>query len=180
MKLVLTPKHLHLIADHNSGESILPLLATAAAGAGLSITLDDSDLQDLEERNPDGLGELLRDISFTAEGMGCYENFDLVPGFEKIENISPLVLFEIMGEFALEPKEASRAEGYHNPDLGISVYWHWDGDGTLLFDCEAFTLVNHDCKCSYGWSPVDLKAEIRRRHDYGQLIADGIIEAKSV
>lgn len=146
--------------DKDSFAIVSPENTSMPAG---NIEIDAARLTRLAEYDTDALGEFLRTLAFTGEGFGCYANFDLEAGFEPVDNIPVAILIELMGaEDALGAGSNTRAEGYHNAALDLTVYWYWDGDGVLIFDAEDFTLVNHDCKCTYDWHSIDLTAQARQ------------------
>jgi hypothetical protein len=169
MTLILDSDRLALLAK-NTSHGIVTVLARQLAQKGESIEFADDDLRGLAADDPSGLGELLRDITFVGEGTGCYSNFDVEPGWEPIAGKLPNeLLFELMGDAALEPAEAARAMAYSHAALGLTVAWYWDGDGTLIFHAPGrFALVNHDCKCSE-WDSVDLQEELKKRWNYAEI-----------
>ena len=101
-------------------------------------------------------GEILRDMTFTDDGFGCYSNFDLRSGFRKIAK-TPTRLLDIQDEI-----EWSQ---FYNPALGIFVAWYWDGDGTLYFEYPGIRLIHNDCKNDYEWEFLPAKIEIVRGFD---------------
>lgn len=127
--------------------------------------------------SPDFIGEKLRNYSFKKE-VGCYSCFELIEEFEKIEpieNIEHLILmFDLddknkliknSEEFIKEIKnnkyiipntdiDLNRVSMYLNKDNFILVAWYWDGDGILYFSYNGKSLVNTDCKKSYGWKEL--------------------------
>lgn len=133
----------------------------------MQFLLTETMINRLLEHNPNTLGELLRDICFTDDGMGCYSNFDLIKDFEPFQGrVSDALLYELLGDGLFDPEEVKRVYAYRNDFLGITVLWHWDGDGTLIFHSSSFTLVNNDCKTAYDWQVVDLDAKAAEHHDY--------------
>lgn len=117
-------------------------------------------------RNPDLIGELLREASFTNEGFGCLENFNMRPQFKAFDATSPTEIWRHYSLFrALTDRDTVpdmltainewqiTPHGYANPN-GISAGWIWDGDGSLAFAFAGIAIVNHDCKKTYGWQLV--------------------------
>lgn len=107
------------------------------------LKIDTNDIHD-----PDILGELLRQLSFTNEGYGCYENFNLRKEFTPQDNeVAAKLIDDGYGETDEDILEY--AKSFTN---GIwNVAWYWDGDGTLVFWNEDFAVINEDCKKEYGW-----------------------------
>lgn len=108
--------------------------------------------------NVDVLGELLRDLTFDTQPgeVGCYNTFDLKPGFVKNEdNQSKETIAEIMG---LDEVDARTLQIYENESLQLLVAWFWDGDGTLFFEVEdgddIVRVINTDCKKDYCWEEI--------------------------
>lgn len=106
------------------------------------------DLNKIE--NPNALGELFRDITFVKnnkDDYGCYSTFDVHKEFKEINDKKQInQIKELMG---LEHDDHLTI--YFNSDLNLIVAWHWDGDGTLLFQHKEITIINTDCKKGYTW-----------------------------
>jgi hypothetical protein len=85
----------------------------------------------------DFCGEALRYLFFSDEGFGCYDNFELRKGVKSLP------------EEYNEDEEAAFTCAELN---GIKMKYHWDGDGTLLFELpDDIMLYNSDCKKSNVW-----------------------------
>ena len=110
----------------------------------------------------DGLGELLRAITFSGEGYGCYYAFNVRQDAVKWSEDKHL---RTCMEYKLLEGDGfiAHGEGYTYVEDGITVdcVWSWGGDGTLFFrlsqnnNKEILCLVNRDCKCSDGWEPAE-------------------------
>ena len=101
-------------------------------------------------------GELLREVSFVEERGACL-CFDLVSGFAPVEPalLSLEVRTVLLGCFAKDPDQVREVTAAVHPS-GLLVAWHWDGDGTLIFQSGDWLLCNSDCKKSYGWTRDEL------------------------
>lgn len=105
----------------------------------------------LSSQDINTVGEALRGACFDGEGLGCYSNFDLVDGFDPIECDDLLIKTLCCGCFA-KTKDAKRIRAFHHDEIGVSVFWYWDGDGTLIFKIGDRLIYNSDCKKDYNWS----------------------------
>ncbi len=116
----------------------------------------------------DTLGEFLRMKCFIPKDKyGCYSTFKLESNFGKIEFNSELGKKLLKFLYDSKTKYESNSDEYleiytlenfiddYKPSLysngEINIAWYWDGDGTLLFNTDEFTIINRDCKKSYGW-----------------------------
>jgi hypothetical protein len=101
--------------------------------------------------DPQILGELLRNLTFTDDGFGCYENFDVREGFVPITDIPKFFYKEPVHEYnSAMFDDTIGVKAYTN--LEWNVYWQWDGDGTLIFEIGDFYLYNDDCKKALRWT----------------------------
>jgi hypothetical protein len=103
--------------------------------------------------SPNVAGEMLREAAFTADGYGCYSNFNLRDGFDPFppECLGLHDLTLLVGCFAKDPETLSGVSAFHHKVSGAWLAWHWDGDGTLLFRTRDHVWVNSDCKKDYKW-----------------------------
>ena len=114
----------------------------------------------LRRLGTNGLGEVLRAITFVGDGYGCYENFDVRPDaiLWPAEQIRAFVGKIFPNHADGIDFVASRAHGYtfQEESVTVDVFWYWDGDGTLYFrarqeDDVVGEIINSDCKCDYDW-----------------------------
>ncbi len=105
-------------------------------------------------KNPDIIGEALRNYCFVGPGFGCYESFELRPEFIRMPSNGELSKQIIP---YLETDETDKINIYISvvKDDAIIVAWFWDGDGTLVFICNNQVFRNNDCKKDHGWEIVD-------------------------
>lgn len=128
----------------------------------------------LEKMGPNGQGELLRAITFTSPGLGCYQNYEVREDAidwpsEAIDNrFSEFISLEDSnvgsGKFipswdADEIRKLFHAHTFLEDGLIVDVFWYWDHDGTLAFRVYQdgglkYFLVNHDCKCDSEWLDI--------------------------
>lgn len=113
-----------------------------------------------------GVGEVLRAITFVGNGYGCYENFyvrsDATPWSDEhmeafIRKVFPNHIDDLD---CLEG--AARGYTFQEGSLRIDVFWYWDGDGTLYFRVEddgatVQELINTDCKHDDKWAELEDK-----------------------
>lgn len=104
---------------------------------------------------PDLAGETLRYLCFTKDGFGCYSNFDLEGGFAKM---NPLSLIEEVQDICTgdDKEEARRITAFHSTEKNLTVFWYWDGDGTLGFVDGNRIIFNTDCKKDHDWQEIVL------------------------
>jgi len=107
-------------------------------------------------------GEELRNKAFTGEGLGCYQNFNINPDYEEILNSDIKLMYfhyffntydlifnkEDISEYLKELKF------FFNLKTNVLMAYHWDGDGTLLFETPHYLLINYDCKKNYTWIKI--------------------------
>lgn len=113
----------------------------------------DIDIDHLKDFNP--IGELLRALTFKDKD-GCYKNFKVNDTFHQINNTHPEYInlynkLDILEQHYLE-EENIIPICYTNTLW--TVMWYWDGDGTLLFNIQNLTIINDDCKKTYGWEQL--------------------------
>lgn len=110
----------------------------------------------------DDLGETLRALTFTGEGIGCFSTFEVRRPASRWGRALRVALWTALDYD--DPDDADRVsecadlgEGYtwKLDDLLVHVCWFWDGNGTLVFDARSGRarrlIVNTDCKKDYGW-----------------------------
>jgi|SRR3989338_214624 len=135
----------------------------------------------LEKMGPNGQGELLRAITFTGPGLGCYQNYDVRKDAidwpdEAIDNrfsgfIQPMGSNSGDGKFissweVSEVRESFHAYTFLEDGLIVDVLWHqsYGHDGTLAFRVYRdgslkYFLVNHDCKHDDEWRDITPPSE---------------------
>lgn len=77
-------------------------------------------------------------------------------GFREIEGVPPLLARTLCcGCWANTPGEGDRVAWWRSDEMGLDVFLHWDGDGTIVIQSRDWVLENGDCKNSSGWEWVD-------------------------
>jgi len=105
--------------------------------------------------NPCALGEILRELTFTSQGYGCYENFIVREEFVEISNYEGANLLDYdCAQEAIDSDIAEHARAYSNGTWNVA--WYWDGDGSLVFWNDEFAIINEDCKKDYTWKSIKL------------------------
>lgn len=100
-------------------------------------------------------GELLLSYLNDEERWG-YSTREFKRGnFREVSGLAPLDVRTICcGCWANTPGEGDTVNWWRSDDLGLDVFLHWDGDGTVVFQCPAWTLENGDCKNDGDWEWV--------------------------
>jgi hypothetical protein len=101
-------------------------------------------------------GELLLSYINDKARWG-YGTSDFLRGdFVEVEGIPPLdVRTCCCGCFAETESQYSRIGWWRSESLGLDLFLHWDGDGTIVFKHAGWMLENGDCKKSYEWEWVE-------------------------
>ena len=124
-------------------------------------------LVDFTSKNPDVLGEFLRDYFFdqSENNLGCYSTFDVRDGIEKIpfdEEHFYMLFGRYPGDyvdpcFGFDDNEVlEHGSAYYDPKTNTTMCYYWDGDGSLAFKLhtkpnKVLVVYNDDCKHKYGW-----------------------------
>lgn len=117
----------------------------------------------LKKLGTNGLGEVLRAITFVGDGYGCYQNFDVRPDATSWPREQVHAFVEKMFPNHMDGPDfvVGRTNGYtfKEGNITVDVFWYWDGDGTLYFraqegDVILGEVINYDCKCDYDWRAV--------------------------
>lgn len=98
-------------------------------------------------------GEVLRYISFTKNGTGCYSNFDLEDDFEEIAstNLPNIAARICLGD---DIEDINNIPVFYSKEKNLMVFWYWDGDGTLGFIDGNRIIFNTDCKKDHDWQEI--------------------------
>ena len=102
--------------------------------------------------DPDFCGELLMWHINPDNRWGYMTDTTTKDWYEQEKSTASLeVLTLLQGWFAkVEGNRTVRM--LYNNTLGVKVYLHWDGDGTIVFELpDGNILINNDMKKSYGW-----------------------------
>ena len=98
-------------------------------------------------RDPNALGETFRSHAFAAHADGLDQDFRLRAGFEAVADARELRdLRAICGTDYLGDLRAFREAA-----TGLTVAWHWEGRGTLLFLYDGVGVVARDCGVRDAW-----------------------------
>ncbi|AXK43901.1 hypothetical protein [Erythrobacter aureus] len=175
MRIKIDASKLHLIANHNRG-SLLGLLARRFASEDCSFELEEPELAALARNHPDALGCLLCQTTFAAGSESPTWAFNIEGSWRTVSQKDPRILFEMLGDGAKNPDIASQVHAFHSPATDLTVYWclGWEGLNTI-FHSPSFTIQNDDRGKEGNWKFIDLDAQIQRRWDYNELVAQGII-----
>lgn len=124
----------------------------------------------LNKLGNNGVGEVLRAITFVGRGYGCYENFevrsDATPWpAEHLEAFIKKVFPNHLDDLDFL-KGAAQGHTFQEGSLRVDVFWYWSGDGTLYFSVEengatVRELINTDCKHDNEW--VELGDKLPRK-----------------
>lgn len=100
-------------------------------------------------------GELLLAYLNSEERWG-YSTQDFERGnFRKVDALPSLDVRTICcGCWANTPGEGDKISWWRSEELGLDVFLHWDGDGTVVFKSAFWTLENGDCKNDGDWEWV--------------------------
>lgn len=123
-------------------------------------------LKRLAKTTHNGLGEVLRALTFVGKGYGCHSNFDVRPDAVLwpedcrrffVELATPYLSPDALAHCITHGRCCYR---YHIENLTVDVFWFWDGNGTLCFrlredDKILAQIINHDCKCPDEWEEIN-------------------------
>jgi hypothetical protein len=100
-------------------------------------------------------GELLLSYINDEERWG-YSTYEFLRGnFRLIDDLPPLDVRTLCcGCWANTPGQGDQVSWWRSDELGLDVFLHWDGDGTIVFQTAAWTLENGDCKNDGDWEWV--------------------------
>lgn len=123
----------------------------------------------LNKLGDNGVGEVLRAITFVGSGYGCYENFEVRPdatpwSAEHLEAFIGKVFPNHLDDLD-SLKGVAKGHTFQEGSIRVDVFWYWDGDGTLYFRVEedgatVRELINTDCKHDDEW--VELEDKLPR------------------
>lgn len=148
-------------ADHIEALSVL-----LEAAVSREAKADDKQDGMLRHGDANAVGELLREQTFTGEGLGCYYNFEVRNDARAWDESERQQFFCEIGY--IDPSDddqwndwkevvaGSQGYSFDFAPYQIEVAWYWDGDGVLCFrvwrDGELLrSLINYDCKKPYRW-----------------------------
>jgi len=102
-------------------------------------------------KSPNVFGEVIRDIAFTNEGFGCYDNFKLEQSFKEIQSHQSKDAKKIREIISnIEEIDPSLIPVFSNGELTLG--WNWDGDGFLVVTDGKRIAYNNDCKNDNDWA----------------------------
>jgi hypothetical protein len=118
------------------------------------------------------VGELLRDVTFTGDGYGCYSTFEVRSDAREWHELERTDYWrarhagedDYIEELASEEAALGSGYTYTFANHRIDVCWYWDGDGHLEFlvydpDGDPMRrLYNTDCKNAYHWDSEEVAA----------------------
>jgi len=112
-------------------------------------------IYDLAVKDPNVLGEALLDYTFVGDGRGCYSNFDLRPSFRRYTAGKDMFCEEFLGcsdyPDGYCEEDIENIKSYIDPEIDLTVIYHWDGDGHLIFKLGDIVIENDDIKKSHNW-----------------------------
>ena len=116
----------------------------------------------IDNENINFFGEELRRKAFTGEGLGCYRNFEISPNYEEIINSDIKLMFfhyffnpyDLLFDRKEIDIKLNELKVFFNLKTNTLMAYHWDGDGTLLFETPYYILRNSDCKKNYTWIKI--------------------------
>jgi len=103
---------------------------------------------------PNFLGESLLKYCFVGEGRGCYSNFKVNPSFKERKELREEFAGDFLGE-VFEDEELDSIHVFRNSKEDITLAWHWDGDGHLIFIFGKIQIENTDIKKEYTWEFIN-------------------------
>jgi hypothetical protein len=115
-------------------------------------------IYDQAVKNPNILGEVLLDYTFVGAGRGCYSNFDLRPSFRLYTAGKDMFCEELLGHpdcpDGCYDEDVENIKSYIDPEIDLTVVYHWDGDGHLIFKLGDILIENRDIKKSNNWKAM--------------------------
>jgi hypothetical protein len=150
MKERIDMDHGRSAAEAASGCEATPSTASRSRGVA-SLTLAISP-ETLDAR---AAGEVLLSYLNYKDRWGYSTREFLRGNFYPIEGIAPLdVRTCCCGCWANSPGEGDAIDWWRSDELGLDVFLHWDGDGTVVFKTADWILENGDCKNDHDWEWV--------------------------
>ncbi len=123
-------------------------------------------------------GEYLRGLTFTGEGYGCYETFDVREdgthvNWAERRRIATLLCPDAEDDDLDDEAQRSFSVRFQLAEgTSVTAWWLWDGDGHLAFvigpaDSPDRVLSNTDCKKPYMWEDIQLDGgpAVRSSHE---------------
>ncbi len=175
MRFEIDAAKLHMIASQHPG-TLLGLLARRFAAEGCSITLKGPELAALARNQPQALGCLLCQTTFSAGSESPAWEFNLEGDWKPITKMDPLILSALLGKRSLKPDDAVKVHAYHSAGSSLSVYWVLEPKGlATIFHCPSFAIRNADRDAENGWEFVDPDAEPKIEGNFAELAKRGIV-----
>ncbi len=100
-------------------------------------------------------GEIILSYINEKERWGYSTREFVRGGFREVDELAPLDARTLCcGCWANTPGEGDTVGWWRSEELGLDVFLHWDGDGTIVFKHADWTLENGDCKNDHDWEWV--------------------------
>jgi len=133
----------------NQPAAVSPVPASIPdAGLRIAITIT-------PDMDANAAGELILTFINDRERWGYMTHEFMRGDFREVTALPSLEVRTICcGYWANSPGEDYKVNWWHSDALGLDIYLHWDGDGTIVIQHADWTLENGDCKKSYGWGWV--------------------------